>query len=381
MRVLNVLDFSPAVFGGIGKQLRALEDMLRSEGHVLHVAFPRRRAWLSGFAASDRVHVLPSIRKPFRMGFPRHLKRLCMEHDIDLIHLHFSFAMPFTMACSCCRIGLPLLYHWHNPPKALVRRASDSALQRTTSVGLRVIARTVAQAGDRIIARHITVSNEIAQLLVEARWTSMEKTMVLPNGLPACVDQARQRRYRRGAVLSVGSVANFRPQKDHGTLLRAIRCCLDRGSNLEVELIGDGETRAAMEDLCTSLRLERTVRFLGSVPHDMIPYGRFDAVVLSTHYEGQGLVLLEAMSRGIPVIATDTPGVREVVGGGVSGILVEPGSPESLAEALVVLAADPNLRRRLGLAGKRIATEKFSIDDWARRQLDAYLAVARANSS
>lgn len=125
-----------------------------------------------------------------------------------------------------------------------------------------------------------------------------------------------------------------------------------------------------------ALRL-RQVRFIGYVPDAELPrYYRAATVFCapSIGMESFGIVLLEAMAAGVPVVATDIPGYNEVVEDGVQGFLVPPEDPEALAEALLRLLRDPALRARMSAAGRQRARQ-YDWDEIARRVVEFYEEV------
>jgi glycosyltransferase involved in cell wall biosynthesis len=123
------------------------------------------------------------------------------------------------------------------------------------------------------------------------------------------------------------------------------------------------------------LGLERHVRLCGNVPSAEVArrLRASDALLLPSLNEGLPTVLLEAMACGVPVVATDCGGVSEAFTDGVEGFLVPPRDAKALAEALARLWRDPELRARMGEAGRRTATSRFTLE----RQLDEFLAMYR----
>jgi len=129
-------------------------------------------------------------------------------------------------------------------------------------------------------------------------------------------------------------VSRMHPPKDHPTLLEAVAILRAKSCPVELILAGDGDERARHEALAGRLGISDCVRFLGTrtdIPELM---GASDVLVLATESEGFGVVLLEAMAAGIPVVATDIPPCREALDGGRCGTLVPPRDPQGLAEAL-----------------------------------------------
>ena len=158
--------------------------------------------------------------------------------------------------------------------------------------------------------------------------------------------------------------------RPHGT--RAITRAASSLPESRLILVGDGPTRPAMETLAGRLGISGRIEFTGAVPNDRLDYRRFDFAVLSTRYEGHPLTLLEAMARGLAIVATDVPGVNEVVRHGVEGLLVPPQDPRALAAAMAVLANDPAGRERMGRAGRLRVERDFDLDQWPERLIRLY---------
>lgn len=168
-------------------------------------------------------------------------------------------------------------------------------------------------------------------------------------------------------------VARLIPEKDHPTLLRAAALAAAAEPGFRLEVAGDGPCLADVRALAGALGLGAVVKFLGRV--DDVPglLGRAGLLVLPSWLEGVSLTLLEAMARGLPVVATRVGGNPEVVDDGATGLLVPPRDPPALAAALLAVWRDHDLARRLGRAGRDRAARSFDI----RRTVAAYEALYR----
>jgi polysaccharide biosynthesis protein PelF len=197
------------------------------------------------------------------------------------------------------------------------------------------------------------------------------RTLVVPNGIDLAGFHARVRGLRPRAAaprpVRVGFVGRLVPIKDVVTLIRACSLAL-RVVDLDVRIIGPIDEDPAYTRRCrrlvAKLGLERAIRFVGAWPIERI-YPEIDLLVLTSFSEGQPLVILEANAAGIPVVASDVGGCRDLLEGrngvdrriGPSGIVTRLAAPEETAAAIVRLARDPELRRRMGAAGqRRVAT-------------------------
>jgi phosphatidylinositol alpha-1,6-mannosyltransferase len=182
-------------------------------------------------------------------------------------------------------------------------------------------------------------------------------------------------------LLSVGAL---RARKGHSQTLKALRLLAPKHPRLYYLIVGEGESRAALQDQTRNLGLEGRVFFLGALPRDdlIYTYQCSDAFIMTSRHlpegdvEGFGLVYLEANACGLPVIAGNSGGVPDAVRHGETGLLVDPERPELIAAAIESLMNDPDLRRRMGQAGRIWAEEH----DWSRlvpRYLEVLESIVR----
>jgi glycosyltransferase involved in cell wall biosynthesis len=162
---------------------------------------------------------------------------------------------------------------------------------------------------------------------------------------------------------AVLTVARLTQVKGQGVLLEALRQLQDRGVAIRLTMVGEGPKRDELEQLARELDVAPMVTFAGPVGREHVGryYAEADAFCLSSFAEGVPVVLMEAMAMGLPVVAADVMGVAELVEDNASGLLVRPGRPDLLADALERLVADPNLRRQLGTAGRATVERAFDI--------------------
>ena len=135
------------------------------------------------------------------------------------------------------------------------------------------------------------------------------------------------------------------------------------GGRVELHVFGEGRLRAAIEAEIGRLRIGRLVTLHGSVARPQEALRRVGLLVLPSSAEGFGLVLIEAMAAGVPVVATDIPAARHVLGNGRAGLLVPPGDPPALAAAIRRAVEQPALRASLARAGRAEVEERFT---WER---------------
>ena len=172
-------------------------------------------------------------------------------------------------------------------------------------------------------------------------------------------------------------VGRLTPQKDPALLLEA--WAIGRWPQAHLVLVGDGPLRRGLEARTASGPLAGQITFAGATA-DVSQYLRAaDLLVLPSRAEGMSNALLEAMACGIPIVATDLIGNREVMGeDGQAGRLVPPGNPAALAEAIETLVASTSLRRVLGTAARAVVEKRFDIQRVVTQYVSLYAALHSA---
>ena len=163
-------------------------------------------------------------------------------------------------------------------------------------------------------------------------------------------------------------VARLEPEKGQRHLIDAMPAILRAVPETWLAVVGEGSEADALQARAASLGPEVAARIVFTGRRDDVSALTADLTlaVLPSLREAQGISLIEAMARGVPVVASAVGGIPEVVTDGVDGRLVPPGDPAALADAIVELLRDPALRHRLGEAGRRTVADRFSIDAQVR---------------
>ena len=180
----------------------------------------------------------------------------------------------------------------------------------------------------------------------------------------------------------IGVIGMFDPVKGHVFLLRAIKRLQESGVNdLTCLIAGEGRLEADLKDYAKAAGIEQNVRFLGyrrDIP-DLL--GLMDMVIMPSLRESFGIAALEAMAMKLPVVASRIGGLEEVVEHERTGLLVPPSDAAALAEAILRLAENPEMRRNMGEAGRHRVEEKFSIESTIRRTEALYLECLEGSPS
>ena len=227
------------------------------------------------------------------------------------------------------------------------------------------------RVADRLMAPLTTVTicvseQELAAGL-EAGACRRDRSVVIHNAVD--VAGAPRSRHDRAVPRLIG-VGRLKAPKDFLTLVRAL-AALPEGS-FEALIVGDGPDRAELEAEIRRLGLEERVELAGERDDVAELLAASDAFVLSSRSEGLPVSVLEAMAAELPVVASAVGGLAELVVDGETGILVPAEDETALAEALGRFIEQPELRRRLGAAGRARAEAQFDLDAFRRAHLELY---------
>lgn len=202
------------------------------------------------------------------------------------------------------------------------------------------------------------------------------KFVAIPNGIGNEFLNA-ERHYSVSSTLRMAGIGNLTEQKGMHIILEAV-AIVKRRKNVRCSIIGDGPKREALDRKISSLGLSGIVEMKGYMPHHDIPafLMNTDMFVLASFSEGRPNAMLEAMAAGVPVIASNIEGVREIISHGENGLLFEPGRPEQLAEQIEQLIREPKLRIALGRAGREsVEKHVLSWEDSAKAYAELYQGV------
>ncbi|MBS3734984.1 MAG: glycosyltransferase [Phycisphaerae bacterium] len=240
--------------------------------------------------------------------------------------------------------------------------------------------RLLAAGCDRLIC----VSESVRRWHAERSGLPPWRYTVIPNGIEAAAyvrDEQARRRLRaewnvEDNALLVAYVGRLERQRGVDTLLAAMSHLAARGNPCRLVIVGDGPQREMVRTFvahgeggghCRWVDFRRDV---GSI------LSAADVFAMPSRWEGVGLALAEAMAAGLPVVATDVPGLSELVEPEQTGLLVEPADVVALAEAIERLGGDADLRRRLGQAGRQYVTQQCDIDSHVQAHECLYQQVA-----
>jgi glycosyltransferase involved in cell wall biosynthesis len=346
----------------------------------VHTVFPVRRDYegaLRELGVTESCLGLSGMR-----GLPAAALRLAQawRHDPPhLVHTHL-FGANVVGRLAARLSGLPVLSTLHDADYEPVVRLGNPGLTPLKQHFLRAVdGFTAAFSRCRVVC--------VSQYVATAARRRLRVPEVRIDVIPNAVDTHRfgpderarsAMRARLGLApltATVAHVGRLTPQKGVEVLLRATRDLVAGGRDLRVLVVGDGFLRSRLERLAIELQIQDRVEFLG-VRSDVPEILRAaDVLALPSLHEGFGLVLVEALASGVPVVASRTGPMPEIVWEGETGLLFEPGDARDLARALDRLLGDPAMRRRMGRKGREDALARFSLPTMVHRLESLYERV------
>jgi len=305
------------------------------------------------------------------------LAQIIRQHRIDLLHVHgYKATIAGGLAAPRCRIPIVKTEHgrleartgwrhWHRQVRMKANLWADA-------LATRYLVRTV-----------VFVSHHMKESASRQRAT---RDVVIQNGVE--VDspivgtcQARDRGDFDRRYFHVGIVGRLTEVKGHRYLLDAVTLLKDI-EMLRVHVFGRGPLEAAYRAQCGEAGISDRVVFHGFREDVRACMRRLDLLAMPSLQEGLPYALLEAMQSRLPIVASDVPGIREVLPRGAvdGGVLVPPADAGALASAIRRLHADAELRRRMASAGYRRLCHAFRADDMAGRYVDLYADILSRSS-
>jgi glycosyltransferase involved in cell wall biosynthesis len=320
--------------------------------------FPGQRV-----AKSVPMHLVP-MRSRFDLICARRVARIVRENGYHLIHTHSPRAA-LVGNIAARLVGVPMVHHVHSPTSRdtenAVRNKINSIIENLSLVG---------------VARLIPVSKSLEAHLLSHQVKDYRIRMV-PNGVPTPGPLPTRMAPTEDWVL--GCVALFRPRKGLEILLKAVSHLCSLGKSVRLRIVGPFETpeyESSIKSLAIQLNLGSRIDWIGFTEDVNSEMARMDLFVLPSLFgEGMPMVVLEAMSMGVPVVASNVEGIPEVVQQGISGITVTPDNFRLLAEGLRSVIDNPKAWSSMRTLAYRRQVEKYSATSMARGVAEVYRGV------
>lgn len=400
--VLVSKDYPPGHGGGIATFTRDLAQSLGALGHIVHVIAQSPDINRVDFEQGVWVHRIVPTSRPLpaaamEMRVPEGIWNWSASAlaEAQRIGLHRAIDVVEAPIWDCEGIAflidgsLPLVTSLHTTLAFWLRshpdRQANSEWMSSFGTPMLALETRLLQNSDAIRANSEAIVRDIEQAY---RITlPRDRIQVIPHGLQPSVVTAAQTDANDGQEISILFVGRLEHRKGIDVLLEALPKVLDAVPHARVRIVGDdtqtrqdGQTYPqAFGASAEGQRLRHRVSFEGRLDDAGVrdAYASCDIFVAPSRYESFGLIFLEAMRDGKPVIGCNAGGIPEVVEDGVTGLLVPPGDAQALADALIRLCQSPELRSRLGAAGLQRFIDRFTAPRMAAGSASLYAAAAQ----
>lgn len=365
MKIVYVTPFYPPHLGGLELVAQKLAEGMVQNGHIVRVFTSTQNADSIEYPQKHlEVHRLHTFRGTRRALVPSLLKQLLKQKDADLFHVHVAQAYLPEVVCLASKIRQrPYIAHFH----------LDVAPSSKAGFLLRIYKPLFLKYVLRS-AKAVTVLNEAQKIEIHRRYSvDLSKIHVIPNGVDEAFFYKKQRTLRsKPRLIFVGRLS---VQKNVEQFIRALEGI---SNQFVTTIIGEGELKESLQALAKELKLQN-VEFTGLKDRQetLESLQQADIFVLPSEREGMPLALLEAMAMALPVVATDVPGVQDVVAQGKNGILVPLHDTEALRDALMNIGTNGKLYEKMSHASRKLS-ENYSWDKVTTQFENVYREILRA---
>jgi len=347
--------------GGSQVHVRDLAVELIRRGHDACVFVGGSGPVLDFMAAANvPYHSLDSMQRNVSLtrdiSALKELKTAIAKYEPDLISTHTSKAGMLGRLVSR-DLGIPSLFTAHGWNFA----DGIHPLIRAGRIALEKIAAGWCQ-------RIITVSECDRELALRYRIAPPEKVITIHNGMPDLKSSFRADPSR--SPVKIVMIARFEQQKDHETLLIALSAL--KHLPWELELIGDGPNAATIKARAVDLGVADRVQFPGAVTDVKDRLARAQLFALISNWEGLPRSIIEAMRAGLPVVASDVGGTRELIEEGRTGFLINRSDSKTLQERLAELLSNPRMRSVMGQSAREHYEKHFTFERMAEQTFQIY---------
>lgn len=351
MKILQVI---PSLeMGGAETMCEGLSRLLQAQGQtVTTVSLYRIETAVTRRLQQSGVKLVFLDKKPgLDLGCVSRLRRVIRQEKPDVIHVHL-FALKYV-ALASLGMGIPMVHTIHNI--ASYDAEKDGALNR------------LLYKTDRAIP--VSLSRQIQKTVMEYYGLPESGTPVIFNGidLSSCLPKEDYTLRQPPRIIHVG---RFWEQKNHPCMVRAVKILKDQGRKVNLQFFGEGSLMEQTRQLARELNVEDCLLFPGVTDQVFRHMHEADLFILPSKWEGMPMTIIEAMGTGLPVIASDVGGVRDMISPEHNGILI-PAEPEALAAAISRLLDSQELREALG-ENARLEAVRFSGETMAKRYLALY---------
>jgi 1,2-diacylglycerol 3-alpha-glucosyltransferase len=378
MRIAFFTNTYRPTMSGVVRSIETFRKVFSEMGHNVFIFAQKAHDYID---EEPFIFRYPAVEVPFAndyafpMPFSRTIDNMLPSLKLDVIHSHHPFLLGDVAADKAKSLDIPMVFTFHTRYDEYTHYVPFS-----TDFTKMVIDLWMSHYLEK--CHHIiTPSESIKQILIDNGVKG--DITAIPTGINITpfkeADGAPVReKYGWGEDLVLISVGRLAKEKSFDILLKAAAQVMGDRSHVRLVIVGGGMEEKSLAKLAAELGIAERVKFTGSVPFEQVPalLKAADIFCFASTSETQGLVTMEAMAAGLPIVAVDATGTSDAVENEKDGLLTE-NSPEALAAALERVIDDPDLRQHL-IEGAEKKVQWFDTRIQAQRMLDAYAQAEEA---
>jgi len=382
MHIANFTNTYLPVISGVVRSVRSFRDELTRQGHNVFIFAQEQVDYVDKDPFIFRYSSLnlpTGVDIPAAIPISPFIDRLLPAINLDVIHTHHPFLLGQTAANKARELNLPLVFTFHTQYREYTHYFPLSAdtvqnfLKNAVDHWLQEFMRR---------CQHIIIPSESMRDTLVNEYGLKNNFTVIPTGIDleayrtASGEKIRKKRRWEKDIVMI-SIGRLAPEKNWPLLLHAAALVLKEYPQFRLVLIGDGPDRKNLEDLAQELGIQKRVTFTGSLSFTETPSYMKAANLFgfASITETQGLATLEAMAAGLPVVAVDASGTRDILKNGQQGYLVE-NDANALAAGIKKLLSNPDRMQKFAAAAYKKA-QSFNIEKLTERLLDVYEQAIR----
>jgi glycosyltransferase involved in cell wall biosynthesis len=377
LRIAFFTNYYHPVVNGVVRSVASFREILTEQGHIVFV-----------FAQADNeykdeepfIFRYPSLSLPMQVDVPAvipvssFVDQLLPHLKLHIIHTHHPILLGQTAASKAADLNIPLVFTFHTQYweythyVPLLQEAIQEFLKNAIHNWLKDFMRK---------CQHIVIPSESMKEILIRDYGLEDRYTVIPTGTdlkPFLRADGNALRQSQGwqddkVIVSIGRLAS---EKNWETLLRAAAQVYAQHPNMRLVLIGDGPDKQTLEALAAELSIAERVTFTGQLPFDEVPayLKAADMFSFASVTETQGLVTIEAMAAGLPIVAVDGSGTHDTVDNGKEGFLVE-NDPDALASEISKMLSNPQQMKQFSVKALKKA-RTFDANRLGKQMMKVY---------
>jgi glycosyltransferase involved in cell wall biosynthesis len=375
MHIAFFTNYYYPVLNGVVRSVASFRKVLMEQGHNVFVFAQADGGYKDNEPFIFRYPSLPlSGDVSAALPVSSFVDQLLPALKLDIIHTHHPVLLGRTAARKAAELNIPLVFTFHTQyweythyvpfPQDAIQEFLKNAIHRWLEDYVQK-------------CQHLVIPSESMRDILVREYGLQDRFTVVPTGtdlepfLRADGKSLRQKMNWQEETILI-SVGRLALEKNWDTLLRAFARAQSGHQGLRLVLIGEGPDKESLQDLTAELGIADRVTFIGALPFEDVPayLKAADAFIFASVTETQGLVTVEAMAAGLPVVAVDGSGTRDIVKDGQEGFLVR-NDAGALAQGIDKLLCDPERMKRFGDHALRKA-RKFDVHELGKQMISVY---------